>query len=147
MPFNINIIGHVENNLTERGRIEAGDIISRIIIDPAYAQALDGIDDFSHIIVVFWLDRIKPDERNILKVHPRGSPDNPLTGVFATHSPVRPNPIAITTVELLDREGNILTVKGLDALNNTPILDIKCYLPSSEPSTPVNVPGWVNRKS
>jgi tRNA (adenine37-N6)-methyltransferase len=146
MIFDIRVIGHVENEITERQRIRPDGLISRIVLDPSYLEALDGIDKFSHIVVIFWLDRIKDGERGISKVHPRGDDSIPLTGVFATRSPVRPNPIAITTVELVERKGNVLTVKGLDAMNGTPVLDIKAYIPEKITGGEIKVPGWVNKK-
>ena len=146
MKFDIKVIGHVANDVTERGHIEAQDLTSQIVIDPSYSSALDGIEPFSHVVVVFWLDRTTEEERKTLKVHPRGDAAIPLTGVFATRSPLRPNPIAITTVKLVERQGNILTVKGLDALNGTPVLDIKPYLPEPFLPNEVKVPDWIKRK-
>lgn len=146
MNFNLKEIGRVENDIVVRGRVEAGNITSNIVIDPVYISALDGIEPFSHIIIVFWLDRITEEERTILKVHPRGDSTIPLTGVFATRSPVRPNPVAITTVKLIRREENVLTVKGLDAINGTPVLDIKPYLPEPFSPSEIQVPGWIKKK-
>jgi tRNA-Thr(GGU) m(6)t(6)A37 methyltransferase TsaA len=100
---------------------------SEIIIHPEYENGLTGIEEFSHLNVVFWMNRIHAKERKNLKARPRGRSDMPLIGVFATRSPHRPNPIGLTLVELLRRKRNILTVKGLDAMNGTPILDIKPY--------------------
>lgn len=142
----IKVIGRVKNSFIRRERLEADHTVSRIVIDPAYSGALDGIEDFSHVTVVFWLDRITAAERRVLKVHPRGNPDNPLTGVFATRSPVRPNPIAITTVELLGRKGNVLRVKGLDALDGTPVIDIKGHFPSGIAESALRLPGWAASK-
>jgi tRNA-Thr(GGU) m(6)t(6)A37 methyltransferase TsaA len=100
--------------------------LSKIIVFDDYVEALKGIKGFSHLIVLFWLDKISPKEIR-LKVHPRGRRDLPLLGVFATRSMFRPNPIGLTIVELVDIEHNILVVKGLDAFNLTPVLDIKPF--------------------
>jgi tRNA-Thr(GGU) m(6)t(6)A37 methyltransferase TsaA len=147
MRFNIKVIGRVENGFVKRERIHAENVISRIVVDPAYSSALDGIEPFSHIMVIFWLDQVQAKERKVLKVHPRGNPSLPLTGVFATRSPLRPNPIAVSEVQLIKRKGNVLIVKGLDALNGTPVLDIKPYLPEPIANSDIKVPGWVKEKS
>jgi tRNA-Thr(GGU) m(6)t(6)A37 methyltransferase TsaA len=146
MRLNIKVIGRVENSFVKRERLEAENVTSHIVVDPAYSSALDGIEPFSHIMVIFWLDQVQAKERKVLKVHPRGDPELPLTGVFATRSPLRPNPIAVTEVRLLKREGNVLTVKGLDALDGTPVLDIKPYLPEPVSNSDILVPAWVKKK-
>lgn len=100
------------------------ELVSEILIDENLVEALDGIENYSHIIVLYWLHR--RDRNNLpLKIHPRGKMDSPKRGIFATRTPDRPNPIGKTTVRLLRREGNILTVQGLDALDGSPVLDIK----------------------
>ena len=100
---------------------------SQIIIECELTEALKGIRDFSHVFVLFWLNKISRRERKTLKVHPRGREDLPLLGVFATRTNLRPNPIGLTLVELVKVEDNILTVRGLDAFDWTPILDIKPF--------------------
>jgi len=99
--------------------------VMRIEVYTEYTEALDGIEKLTHINVLYWMHRLTENDREKLKVHPRGDMDRPLTGVFATRSPVRPNPIGLTRVELLKREGNVLFVKGLDALDGSPVIDIK----------------------
>ncbi|HYA77119.1 MAG TPA: tRNA (N6-threonylcarbamoyladenosine(37)-N6)-methyltransferase TrmO [Verrucomicrobiae bacterium] len=101
--------------------------ISQIIIRDELVEALEGVDGFSHLFVLFWLNQISTQKRMTLKVHPRGRMDMPLLGVFATRTNLRPNPIGLTLVELLKVEGNILTVRGLDAFDGTPILDLKPF--------------------
>jgi tRNA-Thr(GGU) m(6)t(6)A37 methyltransferase TsaA len=101
--------------------------LSQIVIDCELAEALDGITGFSHLYVLFWLDRITKKQRRTMKVHPRGRQDMPLLGVFATRTNLRPNPIGLTLVELVKVEGNVLTVRGLDAFDGTPVLDLKPY--------------------
>jgi len=101
--------------------------ISQIIIRDELVEALEGVDGFSHLFVLFWLNQIFTQKRMTLKVHPRGRMDMPLLGVFATRTNLRPNPIGLTLVELLKVEGNILTVRGLDAFDGTPILDLKPF--------------------
>ncbi len=99
---------------------------SVIEVDPAFADALDGVEGLERLIVVCWLHLAARDR---LKVHPRGDPRNPLTGVFATRSPLRPNPLSVCTVELLERRGTTLRVRGLDAVDGTPVVDIRPYAP------------------
>jgi tRNA-Thr(GGU) m(6)t(6)A37 methyltransferase TsaA len=100
---------------------------SQIIIKPELTATLDGITGFSHLFVLFWLNEISSEERKTLKVHPRGRKDMPLLGVFATRTKLRPNPIGLTLVELVKADGNVLTVRGLDAFNETPVVDIKPF--------------------
>jgi len=103
------------------------DNISEIVLREDLAEALDGIEDFSHLFVMFWMHEISEEERRTMKVHPRGRMDMPLLGVFATRTPYRPNSIGLTLVELLKVKGNVLTVRGLDAIDGTPVLDIKPF--------------------
>ena len=102
-------------------------LVSQIFLKPELVEGLGGIGEFSHIFVLFYLNQITDERRKVLKVHPRGRTDLPLLGVFATRTMLRPNPIALTLVELLGVEDNVLTVKGLDAFDGTPVLDIKPY--------------------
>jgi tRNA-Thr(GGU) m(6)t(6)A37 methyltransferase TsaA len=76
--------------------------------------------------VLYWFDRNDtPQKRSMLRVHPRGNPDNPLRGVFATRSPLRPNPIALSQVNVLSVRGSLIEIDGIDAFDDTPVLDIK----------------------
>jgi tRNA-Thr(GGU) m(6)t(6)A37 methyltransferase TsaA len=101
------------------------DLVSRIVIGKEYADGLVGIEDWSHLYVIFWMDKISDEKKTLLC--PSREPDMPTVGIFATRAPVRPNPIGLTLVELVRLEGNVLVVKGLDALDGTPVLDIKPY--------------------
>ena len=119
-------IGLVKRKMKEED-VKDKSLVCSIIVRKGYEKALDGIEDFSHVYVIFWMHKISNAERGTLKIHPRGLLDLPLLGVFATRSPLRPNPIGLTIVELLGRKGNILTVRGLDALDGTPVVDLKPY--------------------
>ncbi|MFH1652001.1 MAG: tRNA (N6-threonylcarbamoyladenosine(37)-N6)-methyltransferase TrmO, partial [Chloroflexota bacterium] len=88
------------------------DTVSEIEVEPQLAEALDGLEGFSHIIVIFWTHRTDRTRPLRLKIHPRGDADLPLTGLFATRSPHHPNPLGMTAVRLLQRSGNILKVQG-----------------------------------
>jgi len=91
-----------------------------------YIPALHRLEYCSHVMVVWWFHKNDtPEKRSIMKVHPGGNKNNPLTGVFATHSPVRPNLIALTTCKVLSLEGGIVTIDRIDAFDDTPILDLK----------------------
>jgi tRNA (adenine37-N6)-methyltransferase len=98
------------------------DYVGTLEINPRFLAGLDGIRKGDTVVVLFWLDRA---DRTILKVHPRGDTSRPMRGVFSTRSPVRPNPIAVSELLVLDIDKNIITVKGVDILDATPIIDIK----------------------
>jgi tRNA-Thr(GGU) m(6)t(6)A37 methyltransferase TsaA len=115
--------------------------ISQIILKPDLADALSGIEGFSHLFVLFYLNQITPQQRQTKKVHPRGRADMPLTGIFATRAMFRPNPIGLTVVELLKVDGATLTVRGLDAYDGSPVLDIKPY-DLWDHNAKVRVAGW-----
>jgi tRNA-Thr(GGU) m(6)t(6)A37 methyltransferase TsaA len=118
-PITLKSIGVVRNEVKKspsRGRDWWSETVSEIVIDGSLTEALDGLEQFSHIIVLFWLHRITESETP-LKIHPMRRVEIPLTGLFATRTPNRPNRIGATIVKLLERQGNILKVKGLDALD------------------------------
>lgn len=115
--------------------------ISQIIISEEFVEALDGIQEFSHLLIVFWMHKVTEAQKHVSKVHPMGKLRLPLVGVFSTRTPFRPNPIGVTRVELLDVKGNVLTVKGLDAFDGTPVLDIKPFDYWNEVKD-IRVPDW-----
>ena len=122
------------------------ELAAEIELDPAWAEALDGLDQFSHIWVVWWPDRVPSgDGSAALHVHPEGRQEMPEVGLFATRSPRRPNPIAITAVRLLERRGNRLTVVGLDACIGSPILDLKPYLRRGDLIPGATSPDWLEQ--
>jgi tRNA-Thr(GGU) m(6)t(6)A37 methyltransferase TsaA len=115
-----------------------------IEIDADWAGALDGIEEFSHIWVIWWLDHSPPGtELDSLQVRPEGRAEMPLRGIFATRSPRRPNPIAMTPVRLLERQGTRLAVEGLDAFEGTPILDLKPYIRRGDYIPEATMPDWL----
>ena len=101
---------------------DISDHTGTLEIDPQYLDAMDGIKEGMTIVVLFWLHR---SSRDILKVYPRGDRSRGLSGVFATRSPVRPNPIALSELTVLSVADNCIQVRGLDVLDATPIIDIK----------------------
>jgi tRNA (adenine37-N6)-methyltransferase len=125
------------------GRVEKTHDRTRIVLDKKYQPGLLGLEQFSHIYVLWWCDKNDtPEKRGILQVHPHGNPRNPLTGVFATRSPVRPNLIALTLCKLISVKENILEVEKIDAIAGTPVLDIKPFIPGYDSSTEVKLPQW-----
>ena len=99
-------------------------LVSRIVFREEMTPGLTGLEEFSHIYVIFWLHQVQDSDKSLL--HPNRQSDQPV-GIFATRAPIHPNPIGLTVVELVRREKNILWVRGLDALNDTPVLDVKPY--------------------
>lgn len=117
------VIGHVENVFDEPtapDQIKAAE--SRIILDPTLEEGLQDLEAGQRLMVVFYFHR---SQGYALRQHPRGDHTREPRGVFTLHSPHRPNPIGVTTVELVEVAGNVLTVRGLDAINGTPVLDLK----------------------
>ena len=97
-----------------------------IVVDKQYQPGLLGLEKFSHVWVLYWFDRNDtPEKRSILQVHPRGDKKNPLRGVFATHSPVRPNLIAMSRCKIISVEENVVEIDEIDAFPDTPVLDLK----------------------
>lgn len=135
-------IGVVRNNIKETMREGWSLVVSELILDANLEEATEGLEEFSHIIVVFWMHKA-PQKKDIpAKVHPRGRQDLPLVGLFSTRAPYRHNPIGISVVRLLERKSNVLKVEGLDAIDGTPVIDIKPYLPRDS-VVDATFPQWV----
>jgi tRNA-Thr(GGU) m(6)t(6)A37 methyltransferase TsaA len=123
-------IGVVHNDVDKMSPGNWGEARSRIELNADLVPGLQGLADFSHVVVVFHLDRIPPfDKDEQLLRQPRGMEHLPPVGVFAQRTKFRPNPIGVTPVELVAIKGNVLTVRGLDAMDGTPVLDVKPYIP------------------
>lgn len=122
----LNPIGYVKTS-AKGDEVKDKSLLSQIVLRDNLVDGLSGITDYSHLFVLFYLNQINSEQRKKLRVHPRGRQDMPLVGVFVARTMLRPNPIGLTLVELVKVEGNILTVKGLDAYDGTPVLDIKTY--------------------
>ena len=139
-------IGKVQNSIRKKKREGWDSITSQVVIEPKYESALEGIEEYSHLLILFWLSRVPARARGrMLKIHPKSRLDLPLVGVFSTRTQYRPNPIGLTLVRLLGRKKNILRVQGLDAMNGTPVLDIKPISPRTEFPRKTRVPNWYNR--
>jgi len=97
-----------------------------IVVDKKYQAGLLRLENFSEVWVLYWFDRNDtPEKRSILQVHPGGNKDNPKRGVFATHSPVRPNLIAMTRCKIVSVKDNVIEIESIDAFPDTPVLDLK----------------------
>lgn len=143
-PIVLRTIATVKNNVKEMGKRGWAQVVSELVFDPSFKDAMDGLEDFSHIIVLFWMHRSPTWECSMSKIHPRGRSDLPLLGVLATRSPVRPNPLGMAVVRLLERRGNVLKVIGLDAIDGSPVVDIKPYFPNDS-SAQATAPNWVHK--
>ena len=134
-------IGRVRCDFSEEEiKTKRSSIVSEIIIDPKYVIALEELESYSHLFVIFYMHKA-PLKEIALKVHPRGRTDVEKVGVFATRSRNRPNPIGLAVVKLLEKRGNSLRVRALDALDGTPVLDIKPY-DLIDVQKNVRVPKW-----
>ncbi len=127
------------------GKVEKEGESVRLRIFDKYTDALKGLDGFSHVFVLYWFDKNDtPAKRGILQVHPRGNKNNPLTGVFACRSPVRPNLIALTLCRIISVEGDVVHIDKIDAFDETPVLDLKPYIPGiDEEKENVRLPDWL----
>ncbi|MCS7094809.1 MAG: tRNA (N6-threonylcarbamoyladenosine(37)-N6)-methyltransferase TrmO [Thaumarchaeota archaeon] len=151
MEFTLRQIGVVRVDATEEEvREKSGALIGRVEVFEAFEDGLHGIDEYSHLFLIAYLDRVR---YRLLRVKPRRllrkgfrEEELPELGVFATDSPVRPNPIALTLVRLLRREGRVLHVEGLDLFDGTPVIDIKPYR-SDYRAKEYSVPKWVGYDS
>jgi tRNA-Thr(GGU) m(6)t(6)A37 methyltransferase TsaA len=131
--FKMRPIGHVKKNEDQ----------TLIVLDHEYEPGLLGLDGFSHIYVFWWFNLSDtPEKRATLQVHPMGNRENPLTGVFATRSPRRPNLVAMTLCKIVAVKGNAVEVERIDAFDNTPVIDIKPFLPGYDTSEDGKMPEW-----
>ncbi len=124
---------------------EVEECICELVIDPEMEELLDGIEGFSHVLVLYWPHLIDPARRRLRKVHPMGRKDMPMQGIFATCSPARPNPVLVSAVSLVARNGNVLTVKGLEAVDGSPIIDVKPYSKSYLMVDKLKMPDWMEQ--
>ena len=136
-------IGIVRNEIKRPVRQSWEDVISDIVVDSSLTEALDNLEEFSHIIVLYWMHQAAAGGQPPTKVHPKSRQELPLIGLFASRSPSRPNPVGKAVVRLLQRRRNILKVQGLDAIDGTPVIDIKPYMPGYDSVTDAKVPPWI----
>ena len=139
-------IGIVSNGIKQPPAEGWRRVISDIVVNDELTEALDNLDKSSHIIVIYWMHQVDTTGQIPTKVHPRGRKNVPMIGLFSTWSPRRPNPLGETTVRLLQRQGNTLRVEGLDAIDGTPVIDIKPYIPGYDSVNDAKVPQWITNQ-
>ncbi len=143
MKVELNSIGKVRNDIADQKDNKWGADVSNIFINEELQAGLVGLSDFSHLIVVYYLDKACFNSELHLVRRPQGRDDMPMVGIFSQRAKDRPNPIGITAVEIISVDGNVITVRGLDAIDNTPVLDIKPYYPMYDCRNNAIVPKWV----
>lgn len=143
--FTIKPIAFVKNSRNEISDDFWGGIISEITLTGDFDEsALKGIEEFSHLEIIFYFDRVEDDNIRKSSHHPRNNPAWPETGIFAQRGKNRPNKLGLTIVKLKKAEGKTLFVEGLDAINATPILDIKPVIKEFLPSDDIKQPEWAS---
>ena len=137
-------IGYVRNEVKDRKDVSWGEDASSIILDEEYISGLKGLEDFSHVNIIYYLDKAMYETDKHLQRKPQNRDDMPLVGIFSQRGKDRPNRIGMTSVEIVSVTDDTLTVKGLDAVDGTPVLDIKPYYPAYDKKQAM-VPEWVDR--
>jgi len=136
-PMTLQPIGYVRNDVAQPRPHGWERVESEVVVLPEHEGKLEGIEGYSHVIIVSWLDLA------------RGAPDHPETltvasgntyGILATRSQLRPNHLGVSAVALVGREGAVLRVRGLDAIDGTPVLDVKPYLPEYDAIPGARIP-------
>lgn len=143
--YSVKPIGYIRNS---REAIEDdywGNIVSTIELTSEFSEeSVQGIEDFSHLEVIFYFNQVKDDNIQFDARHPRNNKEYPKVGIFAQRGKNRPNKLGLTTVEVLKREGKIIYIKGLDAINGTPVLDLKPVMKEFAPKGEIKQPYWVS---
>lgn len=141
--MNFEPIGVVKSIVTKEMDEKWGQVLSDIQISKHLTPGLKGLEHFSHIMVVFYMHKALFNANSDLVRRPQGRVDMPEIGIFSQRAKHRPTPIGVTTVQLIKVNENILTVKGLDAIDGTPVLDIKPHFPAFDIAREVRIPQWV----
>jgi len=143
LSYTINPIAFVKNSRQEIEDDNWGGVVSEIeLVDLISEQSLEGITDFSHLEIIFYFDQVTDDKIQFNARHPRNNTDYPKVGIFAQRGKNRPNKLGLTTVELLNHKERTITVKGLDAINGTPIIDIKPVMKEFLPKGEIKQSEW-----
>ncbi len=135
-------IGVVRNTIQDTSGRRWAQVESEIIFREEVRPALEGLEGFSHVIVVTWLDRVTDAGRALLRIHPSGDASSPEVGVFATRTAHRPNPIAVSIVPVQGMKDGMVRVRGLDVATGTAVLDIKPYVPFFDAFPEARIPKW-----
>jgi tRNA-Thr(GGU) m(6)t(6)A37 methyltransferase TsaA len=138
-------IATVRSPVTEGVDENWGEVVSELHVDPRFAAGLRALDGFSHALVVFYMHQSSFDPATDLVRRPRGRDDMPEVGIFGQRAKHRPSPIGITAVEIVGVDGPLLRVRGLDAIDGTPVLDVKPYVPAFDVRAGARVPEWMDR--
>ncbi len=145
MEISFKAIGFVRNDLSEPKDYQWGEIVSVIELEDTISEeALEGLAEFSHIEVVYYFHKVKDSEIHWGARHPRENTKWPLVGIFAQRAKARPNKIGVSSCQILSVEGRKIKVKGLDAIDGTPVLDIKAYVRQFEPRGKFFQAAWMN---
>ncbi len=137
-------VGYVSSPVTSKVDQNWGKIKSEVVLERTFSGAFLGLEGFSHSIIVTYLHKAKYQKEKHLRRRPRNLETMPLVGIFSQRVKDRPNPIGITAVEIVKVKGDVLEVKGLDAINGTPVIDVKPYYPQYDKVDDSKVPEWVN---
>jgi tRNA-Thr(GGU) m(6)t(6)A37 methyltransferase TsaA len=144
--FTLQAIGHVRGGRAEAIDDDWGAVAAAIELDATRftPDVVAGLDDFSHVDVVYVFDQLDESKINLGSRHPRGNPDWPLVGILAQRARARPNRIGVSTCELLGVEGLTVRIRGLNAIDGTPVLDLKPYIAEFAPRVPTRQPEWAS---
>jgi len=136
-------VAYVKNNRTEVADDFWGGVVSEIILTDEFTEeSLMGIQEYSHLEIIFYFDQVGDSKIQKNARHPRNNPEYPKVGIFSQRGKNRPNKLGLTTVRLLKKEGIALTVQGLDAVDGTPVLDIKPVMKEFMPKEEIIQPFW-----
>ena len=144
MRIEMEPVGYVSNQVKNRRDAAWGGEVSAILLEQAYLSGLKGLEDFSHAIILYYLDQAGYVKEKHLQRRPQNREDMPLVGIFSQRGKDRPNQIGMTAVEIVSVSEEAIVVRGLDAVDGTPVLDIKPYYPAYDRKD-ATVPEWVNR--
>ena len=144
-PFTIHPIGVISNPITETADERWGTVVSRIRLRADLGAGLRGLEEFSHALVITYLHEAAFERERHLVRRPRGLDSMPLVGIFAQRAKDRPNPLGITVVRILEVARDYLDVQGLDAIDGTPVLDIKPHMRLFDSPPDAREPEWVER--
>ena len=142
MKIELESIGTIVSPVKEPVDENWGEVVSEIVLDKKYADALIGLKDFSHAVIIYFMHLATDKNRVKIIRRPQGRDDMPFVGIFSQRAKRRPNPVGVTAVKIIKVENNALKIQGLDAIDGTPVLDIKPYYPRDRVETPI-IPEWV----
>lgn len=143
VPAPLAPIGVVQSSLRQQGRPFDAEQEAVLVLRGDLASSVVGLDAFEYITVVFWMHQVAEAGRSLQQLRPGGLAAMPLVGVFATRTQNRPNPIGVTTVKLVSVSGTTVRVRGLDAMDGSPVLDVRPYLPPYDAFPDAAMPPWV----